>query len=418
MTMRQERDSGGWRAVRLLAAALTLLGGCQSATGEVTPPDPPQPPAVIPSAQCDRAATTCPRISIAGDPTAATPTFQGYADPSIAPDPRSATRLWMVYTFLEGKLATSAAGLPVGIPHTASHLASSSDGGATWTRAAVLWNAGLSPDPEGRVPPSYFGSETPSLVSIAEGATVRWYGARLSYFLEPVSAYLPRYATSWTIRVGTATGDTPVALAGAVEAVLGVRTTASAYGPTARLDALSPSLAGCAFWNNPSLALEGGRLFVLTECMEFDGSTVSDARSRVVVFSTVPTGPPAGWVWRYDGVLADRAVAEELGGARVVSPDVSGATGGRRMLLLSLHSGAGLVNQGCVGVELTSLSPPTLARTNGRLRVLARVTNQADPAWYTGACSHQSASSTGIVAAAAVNSNGLQSELRATGLRP
>lgn len=392
------------------SAALTGCGSDDSL--------PPPPPDVVPSVECSRSGAVCAPVTIIGDPVATTPSFQGYADPSVAPDPRTPGTLWMVYTFLEGRPATSASGAPVGVPHTSTRLARSTDGGSTWTRTAVLWDAPLGADPEGVGPSSYFGSETPSLVSVAEGASVRWFSVRLSYFLEAVSAYSPRYATSWTARIATAVGETPAVLATAPEAVLGVGTTATAYAPTARLNTLSSALATCGFWNNPSITLDGGRLVLLTECMEFDGAQVSEARSRIVVFSTQPTGAPSSWTWRYDGVLTDRAVAVELGASRLVSPDVSVTSTGRRMLLVSLHSGTGLVNQGCVGLELTSLAPPTLARTGGRLRVLARVSNVPDPAWYSGACSHHAASSTGVLAASAVSTSGLQSDLRRTGLRP
>lgn len=396
-----------------LAVATGISGlGCGGAS-RATNPEP-----LVPSVRCDRAGTTCPTITIAGDPPGATSTWQGYADASVLSDPRGGSRFWLAYTYLEGKLATSAGGQPVGVPHTSTHLAESTDSGRTWSRTAVLWDAPLATDPEGLGPASYSGSETPSIVATTEGSAVRFYGARLSYLLEPVSAYQPRYASSWTTRVATATGDSPAVLAGAPEAVLGTATTAAAYGVTARLTNLSSQLAGCGIWNNPSLALDGGRLFVLTECVEFDGQQVSDARSRVVVFSTVPSGAPASWVWRYDGVLADRGTAIELGAARLVSANVSRTEQGKWMLLVSLHSGTGMVNQGCTGVELASLAPPALVRTNGALNILARVTNESDPNWYTGSCGHASASATGIVAAAAVNSNGLQSDLRATRVTP
>jgi hypothetical protein len=404
--------------VRLVSAvALAIVAGLSGfgCGGSSQAPDTTQP---VASVRCDRAGTTCPTIAIAGDPPSATSTWQGYADASVLSDPRGGARFWMGYTYLEGKLATSAGGQSVGVPHTSTRLAESTDGGRTWSRTAVLWDGPLATDPEGLGPASYSGSETPSIVAATEGSTVRWYGARLSYFLEPVSAYQPRYASSWTIRVSTATGDTPAVLAGAPEAVLGTATTATAYGVTARLTNLSSQLAGCGIWNNPSLALDGGRLFVLTECVEFDAQQVSDARSRVVVFSTVPSGSPASWVWRYDGVLADRGTATELGAARLVSANVSRTEQGKWMLMFSLHSGSGVVNQGCTGVELASLAPPALVRTNGALNVLARVTNESDPNWYTGSCGHASGSATGIVAAAAVNSNGLQTDLRATRLMP
>lgn len=405
---------------RLKAVALaSCLGVAGLACGDGSTQAPPDViPTTVPSVQCERAGMTCPTLAIAGETPGATSTWQGLADASVLRDPRGGSRFWLAYTFLEGKLAVSAGGQSVGVPHTATHLAESADGGRTWNRTAVLWNAGFAPDPEGLGPASFMGSETPSIVAATEGSSVRWYGARLSYFLEPVSAYQPRYASSWTIRVSSALGDSPAVLSGAPEAVLGTATTASVYGATARLTSLSAQLAGCGIWNNPTLALQDGRLFVLTECVEFDGPQVSNTRSRVVVFSTDPSGPPANWVWRYEGAMADRAVATELGAERLVSANVSRTEQGRWMLLLSLHSGSGMVNRGCVGVELASLAPPTLVRTNGQLNVLARVTNQSDPNWYTGACGHAAGSATGVVAAAAVTSSGLQSELRSTGLLP
>lgn len=403
-------------AMALATAAGIAGSGCSGGGGGGSTGPEPEPP--VPSVRCDRAGTACPTITIAGDPPGATSTWQGYADAAVLPDPRGGSRFWLAYTYLEGKVATSAGGQPAGVPHTATHLAESTDGGWTWSRTAVLWDAPLATDPEGLGPASYSGSETPSIVAATEGASTRFFGARLSYFLEPVSAYRPRYASSWTIRVSTATGNSPAVLAGAPEAVLGTATTATAYGVTARLTSLSSQLAGCGIWNNPSLALDGGRLFVLTECVEFDGQQISDARSRVVVFSTVPAGAPANWVWRYDGVLADRGTATELGAARLVSANVSRTERGRWMLMVSLHSGSGMVNQGCTGVELASLAPPALARTNGALNVLARVTNESDPNWYTGSCGHAPGSATGIVAAAAVTSNGLQTDLRATRVMP
>mgnify|MGYP003747892321 CR=1 FL=1 len=399
------------------SGVIALVAGFMAVACSGSGEAPVAPPQAV-SRTCDRAGIDCPAITVTGDPPSATPTWQGYADPSVLRDPLDPSRYHLAYTHLEGRLATSANGQPVGVPHTSTHLARSTDGGRTWSFEAVLWDAPLAPDPEGLGPASYLGSETPSVVAEAQGPSVRWYGARLAYFLEPVSAYRPRYASSWTIRVSAATGGSPAALATAPEAALGTRTTSAAYGSAVDLTALSPSLAGCGFWNNPTLALDAGRLFLLAECMEFDGQQVSDVRSRLVVFSTTPSGPPGSWSWRYDGVLADRSTAVELGAARVVSANVSRTEGGRWMLLLSLHSGSGVVNQGCTGVELAGLAPPALARRDGQPVVIARVTNQSTPNWYTGACGHAAGSATGIIAASAVDSAGLQSDLRATRLLP
>ena len=144
----------------------------------------------------------------------------------------------------------------------------------------------------------------PTAISDATGVT--WYSVRLAYFLEPVTAYAPRYATSWVMRVAAARGATPAALAGAAESVIGTATTAAAYAPNVRADALSAALRGCGFFNNPAIFAEGGRLYVVAECLEFDGKAINDARTRMVVLRTRPAGSAPSWTWEYVGVLADR----------------------------------------------------------------------------------------------------------------
>jgi hypothetical protein len=242
---------------------------------------------------------------------------------------------------------------------------------------------------------------------------------RLAYFLTPVTAYLPRYASSWVVRVAAARSASPAALATAPEAVLGTATTATAYGVTARLTDLSPALAGCAFFNNPAIAALDIRLYLVAECMEFDGGAVSAARSRIVVFRTLPQGPAPGWTWEYVGVLAGRAVAQELGAERLVSPEISRASEGSLLFLAAPQSGAALLGQGCVALELASLDPPTIRRgPTGSPVVRASQTATADAGWHTGACSHDAASTSGIVSVAATTAGGLRAELLSTGLRP
>ena len=153
--------------------------------------------------ECERDASRCARISIIGDPVSTTPSFSGHADPALVADPTHPERIWMAYTFLQGRPARGANGRPVGVPHTSTHLAVSDDRGATWRLSGTLWNSDLVADPEGQGPASYFGSETPSLAATRDATGVTWYSVRLSYFLEPVTAYRPRYAE----RLGDACGQ-------------------------------------------------------------------------------------------------------------------------------------------------------------------------------------------------------------------
>ena len=380
------------------------------------------PPAAIPQVDCSRGTTGCPVIAIAGDSPSATATFSGYADPALRADPADPRRLWMLYSYLEGKPATSAGGQPVGVPVVSTKLARSSDGGATWTFDSRPWSSTLVADPEGPGPASYFGSETPNLAVRQSGTETIWYSVRLSYFLEPVTAYAPRFASSWTMRVASASGPTPAALASAPEAVLGTATTNAAYGVHARLTALSPQLAGCGFWNNPAIAYEGNRLYLIAECLEFDGTVLNETRSRMVVFRTDPNGPPASWSWEYAGVIADRALAAELGSARLLSADISRSRDGALLLVVALGGfSTSSAGQGCHALELASIDPPAVRRdAAGKPVVRGIETAAADAGWHTGACTHDPNSSTGMIAVAATTAagGGLQAELRATGLRP
>lgn len=367
--------------------------------------------------ECDL--TRCERLNIAGDPASATRSFSGHADPALIVDPVNTNRVWMAYTYLQGRPARGAAGRPVGVPHTSTHLAVSDDRGVTWRFSGSLWNSDLVADPEGLGPESYFGSETPSLAVMRDDADVTWFSVRLSYFLEPVTAYRPRYASGWVMRVARAQGPTPAALSSAEDVALGVRTTSQAYGGHIDLNGLSPALNDCAMWNNPAIAVQDARVYVIAECLVFRGREIDQERSRIIVLSAPPHGAPTQWRWRYDGVLADRRLAQSLASERLVSPVIARGRSGDLLFIATPQAGRGPFGQGCVVFVLESLGPPRL-RTgpDGAPAIVAQQTARGDRNWHTGACAFDAASETGVVTVAATTRRGLRAELRATRLRP
>lgn len=366
---------------------------------------------------CSRPAGSCPEIEIVGDRAAWTPTFTGFADPSLVADPIGANRFWLAYSYLTGKRATGAAGQLVGVPVVATHLARSDNGGKSWRFVSTLWDSELTADPEGKSRPSYFGSETPSLTFVRNGARTTWYSVRLSYFLEPESAYKPRYGTGWTMRVARAEGPSPASLARGDDAVLGVRTTAAAYGAHVDLNALAPELADCAMWNNPIVTAQSGRLYLVAECLVFRGTEIVAERTRMVVLSTDAAGAPKDWRWRYDGVLADHALAQALGGDQLVSAEIQRGRDGRLLFIATPQTDK--VGQGCVVMELESIDPPRVKRDPaGAPLIRARQTSVNDTSSHTGACAYAAGSATGLISVEATTRRGLQARLLATGLKP
>ncbi len=396
------------------AAALLMLAGCSAMNDPVDDPPEAQERVV-----CTEDASRCPEIVIAQYEPSTTPTFSGAADPAMLQDPAAPSRLWMLFSHLEGRLATGADGKPVGIPHVSTRLARSDDAGRTWRHAGTLWDSGLAADPEKLGPDSYFGSESTALAAAREGGATTWYAARIAYFLEPVTRYAPRYASSWVVRVASARGLSPEALAGAEEAVLGSATTHTAYGAHLRLNDLSAELGDCGLWNNPALFAEGGRLHLFVECVAFKpGGREDPERNRIVGFVTRPEGPPRAWTWAYGGVAADRSLAAALGGEDLVSPYVARSRDGG--LLLALTPRQNGVGTGCVVLELEGLGPPLRLRraADGSPVVAARQSHAKASGFHTGACAYDAASETGLVTVAAQTAGGLRARLRAAGLRP
>ena len=396
---------------------LSLIALAAAGCGQGSTQTPCADPAV-PVTAVDCSGARCPAIAVAGDAPAANPgAFRGYADPSIAHDPAAPQRVWLAYSWPHLVPGRAPNGSAVLMAAVSTHLARSDDGGRAFSYVGEPWPAVPTADPEGSGENGIISSETASLVPIASGGTVTWYGAHLRYFLEPQTGYHPRYGTSWTVRIGAAAS--PPELATASEAVLGVSATAAAYRPDVRLDQLAGlPLARSALLNNPTLFAKDGRLYLIVECLAFVGNTLDFAHSTTQVFATLPSGPPSSWTWRHAGMLADHGLAQQLGDDTIQQPDVSLAAGGTPLLIVTpAHADAaaevGTQGDGCVALELASIDPPALARDcAGRAIVRARVDGAG-----VGACTHDPASATGIVSTTKAEANGNWT-IHVSGARP
>ena len=107
-------------------------------------------------------------------------------------------------------------------------------------------------------------------------------------------------------------------------------------------------------WNNPAIAVARGRVYIIPECLVFRGRSIDQLRSRMIVLSAEPSGAPSQWRWRYDGVLADRALAQALGGERLVSAAIMPGRNGELLFIATPQTGRGPFGQGCVAIALES----------------------------------------------------------------
>ena len=381
----------------LIVASILLITACSNSSGSNENVLSDDTSEIV----CDQ--NTCESISIIDDePAVSIGSFRGYADPHLAADPNDANLLWLSYSWLDVVNGASVGGGPVLIAGVENHLARSTDGGETFEYVRNLWPVFVTEDPEGVDGTGISNSETASLVAIKSTmGDVAWFGAHLRYFQKPETGYHPKYATSWTIRVGSA--STPEGLTAAPESVLGVTQTAAEYTPDVYIDTLAGlSIFDCSMLNNPSLFTQNQILYLIVECLAFfppDYEDIDFAKVSMHVFATEPMGDPSTWSWRHAGKISDAGLANELEVEALQQPDISFTRDGVPILIVTMaHSDettvVGTVHDGCMVLELESLDPPVIARTSdGEPKVLAKMIDSR-----LGACTHNTGSVTGILA--------------------
>lgn len=356
--------------ITLCLAATMLAAACSNDDGTVSPGAD-----TVLTVDCVPGAPGCAELVIAGDapyvlPNGTTSPFGGFADPSLRKDPASPT-IWMVYSWPHYRFANGRQ-----VPSVETHLARSSDSGATWTFVKSLWPGTPATNPAGTGGTGELSHEAPNILPVVDGSAVIWYGVRLDYFTPDSGGGLQ--APSFHIRVMKA--GSPEELSNAPASVLGARLTTQGWGLTQRLTGLNDAVADVDLWNEPALYYENGTLYLVLVAFVYgaDNAPVM-SRNNIYVFATTPTGPAPGWVWEYRGMLSGAAEAAELGGERMTQVEIARAADGSLLLIESPDDWNSTFmdfnHKGLKVVAIASLNPPMLRRGgDGKLQVRAAVT--------------------------------------------
>ncbi len=386
-------------SVSILISVCVILSSCDGMSGGSVPEvngsdlDNPLSPQLV-----DCNAGLCETLIVEGDPYATSPgTFKGYSDPHLIADPNDPNQVWLSYSWLEVGSLTSLSGNEVMVAIVSNHLARSEDGGLTFKFVSELWPSIPVKDPEGGDPDGLNDSETASLAWIKNTrGEVTWFGAHLRYFLRPLQGYNPKFSTSYTIRVTSAA--TPQELRESPESVLGVSSTSSAYDMDLALDVLvNKPLNECAMANNPSLFAADRELYLVFECLAFNGSKLQTDKTTIQLIASEPSGPPDSWTWRHVGEITNGDTYNELGVNILQQPDISIGRNGELLFTVtpSKNNPGGIerLHQGLLVLELEQLDPPILLRdSKGTLVIHAQMATDG-----LGGCTYSSASATGVL---------------------
>jgi hypothetical protein len=366
---------------------------------------------------------------LASDPIS-TGGFHGYADPSERKDPNSN------FTYYAYSWAHT---LSDGTHVVDLHLASSANGGSSFTYAGPLYQS-YATTQSAPVSSAYAmtndtSTETIDLLPIpltgsGAGQTL-WVQAHQSYLVQPQTAIYNQLDATSVVSLtalqlaAPMAANAPTALlaltaASTPEARLGAAKTDPTRGITQNLAALSSSTAKCANFGQPALWYQSGTLYLALECSEDSGNGNIDANELAhFLYAATPSGADASkWVWAYAGEFATPAQAAKLGALSnenvnyqlFTEPEFVQTKSGQLAVILtpsvfntSPTATQPITQYGCRVVPVTlSTSGATLDidATTGAPVVLAKVT-EGD--LYTGvnegpaACTYEPTATNGII---------------------
>ena len=283
------------------------------------------------------------QVTIIGDdPTS------GIFDPSVEYDPVSGEG-WLAYSAVLGSLT------PWG-PHVETHIASSSDSGASWTFETVAAPSTIDQlqNFDGSLIDGVWNAEVPSLVydPTDPGAEWKLFVHRIFRQSEDnftVEQNLPAY--SW---IGMRTAPTPGGPWSEERALL-----SSGPFPIAPYDfvevainELDPSLASMIVYSEPGAFVSGGTLY-----LSLTGLTTGS--DRIVLLSSIDHGDS----WSYISTLLSSADITAMGFESVDGTAIVEDAG--RIFLLATPETTGVLHDGTIAIEFESLAGGILERISG-----------------------------------------------------
>ncbi len=323
---------------------------------------------------------SCPEITITGDPPSAFP-FRGYGDPSIEYDPDTG-ELWMSYSWLDVNV-TSPGPPPVIDFGVRTHLAKSTDGGATWAFVREVNDTQLISHPD----TSEQGWLIHEVSTLARRASGDWELLWLAYFDPQGGAH---GAGNSDFHYRRSTASTPDDLGDSEAAWIGGNITSPSFGAVHNFNA-TPQLSDCTAFTEPALLAHGGETYLATNCVVFSGSVRQPQLERLVLLRE------DGDSYDYMGELLDYDDAVDNGGERIEQVDLSIAQNGAVLLIGTAIQAAQPNHLGCVVFEVLDLDAASVRRYgSGEAVKLMQITGD-DPGLGSGLCTYDAESSTGVM---------------------
>ena len=389
----------------LLGAALAIcLSACGGGSDTTTPPPAPAPgPSTFHCAKD----SSCPELTIAGDPVASAPedVFRGYGDPSLEYDPGTGT-LWMSYTWLN-VLVTDPGPPPVVDFAVRTRLARSDDNGLTFDFVRTVNDAIAETHPDTGMP-GWSAHEVSTLVREPSG---QWQVLWLRYF-DPVGAAVERSE----FRYDRSLANNPAQL-GDLSSEW-IRGNALSPSITVQHDlSLIPELSDCSVFTEPALYSNATDTYLATHCIVIDAAGARQpANERLVLLRQESSG------YSLVGNLLDATDAADRNADRLEQADITLARDGTLILIVTpIIDNADPMHQGCVVFDFDDLSAASLVR-DASGRAIPRTIITADGNGLgPGLCTYDANSETGILLViTTVQQSPFDAEfsLRATGIHP